>query len=374
MPDKREMPVRSNKLLISALLLILSVPAVSDREDLREIMRHLADSVVRLIPITAAKEFDADAFRNEAATLKQYFDAAGEHFGEQPVGSQVTYEILKERLDQVDRLSSDQSLISARNLLAESMELCASCHMQDQVSRRGFGISHVKHLNEFQAAEFSYLSRDYDSALASYRNFLEEEKADSYQRSQALDRILSIIAEVVGDLTMANSVLAEISLIDRSEEFRVRQWQSVFTQLQGESLVSPARYKTVSALDQFLASDWPALQSFMEWNEQQAYWMLIRRQLNTLLQSNPDDEAEPVLLYWLAVADRSTHFQFFESPSKRYLERCVRDHRLHPYARKCFDEYELLMIVSYSGSAGISMPAEVRDEINALRKLVYSTR
>ena len=366
------MPVRPTRLLIYTLLLTLSAPAFSDPQELRDIMRHLADSVVRLIPITSTQEFDADEFRTEAATLKQYFDDAAAHFDDQPVGSQVTYEMLRERLEQVDRLSIDQSLISARNLLAESMELCASCHMQDQVSRPGFGISHVKHLDEFQAAEFSYLSRDYDSALASYRNFLNEEKTDSYQRSQALDRILSIVTEVVGDLTVANSVFSKLNLIGQSEQYRVRQWQSVFTRLQGESLVSPSRYRTVAAMDQFLSGDWPALQSFMEWNEQQAYWMLIRRQLNILLQSNSGGEAEPVLLYWLAVADRSTHFQFFESPSKRYLERCVRDHAQHPYARRCFDEYELLMIVSYSGSAGISMPTEVREDINALRKLVYS--
>jgi hypothetical protein len=364
--------VRLTPALIVLPLLAISIPTHADRQELRGIMQHLADSVVRLIPIVSEKEFNADDFSQEAVTLKRYFDQAGPHFADQPVDTRINYDMLKERLDQVNRLTSDRGLLSARNLLSESMELCASCHIRDGMAKPGFGISRVKHLSEYQAAEFSYLSRDYDSALASYRNFLADKNADPYQRSQALDRMLSITAEVVGDLNVAGSVLKEVTLADQSEAFRVKQWQSVFQKLKGDSLVSPLSFTTTTAMDRFLTVDWPGLQSLMDWNEQQAYWMLIRRQLNILLQGASVTGEIPILLYWLAVADRSTHFQFFESPSRRYLERCIRDYSQHAYARKCFDEYELLMIVSYSGSAGVNVPDEVRKEIDELRQLLFS--
>ena len=355
------------------ILISFSFSANADDEQLRDVMRHLADSLLTLMPIVQNRDFDAEKFELEAQRLHRYVQQAERHFDDQPVSARITYGMLKERIEEASRLSADSSMISARSLLSESLELCASCHAQDRKSRPGFGISRLRELDEFQAAEFSFLSRDYASALTSYKNFLTAEKSDGHRRSLALDRILSITTEIYGDLDAALQVLKEIRLVSESEKIRVTSWQSVFRNLKSQSpLVSPLAPQDIRDMDRFLTNDWPAMQSFMNWNEQQAYWMMIRRKLNTFLENGPSAEETPVLLYWQAVADRSTHFQFYESLSRRYLERCMREYPGHAYARKCFDEFELLMIVSFSGSGGINIPVEVREEINELRRIVYS--
>ncbi len=360
--------------LVMLLVISLSGTVKADDAQLREVMRHLSDSLLALMPVVQNRDFDAVRFTREAQRLQVYVQQAENHFDDQPVSARITYDMLRERVDQVSRLSADNSIITARSLLSESLELCASCHAQDRKSRPGFGISRLRDLDEFQAAEFSFLSRDYASALTSYKNFLAAEVSDSYRRSLALDRILSITTEIYGDLDTGMQVLGEIRLISDSEKIRVSSWQSVFRKLKGQSsLVSPLAPENIKDMDRFLTNDWPAMQSFMNWSEQQAYWMLIRRKLNTFLENGPGPDDLPVLLYWQAVADRSTHFQFYESLSRRYLERCMREYPRHAYARKCFDEFELLMIVSFSGSGGVNIPVEIREEINELRRIVYAT-
>jgi hypothetical protein len=65
----------------------------------------------------------------------------------------------------------------------------------------------------------------------------------------------------------------------------------------------------------------------------------------------------PRLLYWLAVSDRALHYRFYDSLSRHYLEQCMREHTDHAFTKECFKEYEMLMVVSFSGSGGVYLPA-----------------
>lgn len=364
------------KTLLAVVLIALCHTALSDDDaQLQSIMQELRESLLTLLPIVRGESFEPATFEKEAARMKHLFDQAGDHFDDQPIGSQITYEMFRDRLNQVSHYAEADSLFTAKAVLAESFELCASCHTQDQKSRRAFGISRIKQLDEFLAAEYSYLSRDYDSALTSYKNFLSAEKSDVYKRTQALDRILAITMEVHEDATGARDMLTALgdSLISDTEKLRVKDWIGVLELIAKapDESGSPLSPGNIDELEHYLHHDWPSVQSFLNWNEQQAYWMLIRARLNAFLRDKPDPAKTPVLLYWLAVSDRSTHYQFYESLSRRYLEQCIRQYPDHPYAKECFDEFELLMIVSFSGSGGINIPFEVRQEINELRKIVY---
>jgi cytochrome c553 len=353
-------------------ILLFSCHSYADQAELSAVMQHLGDSLLKLIPLVQDQDIDQAALTEEVKRLQGYVHEAEPHFEDQPVTAHVTYDMLKDRIDEAASLAEQKSLLSAKSLLAESMELCASCHAQDRKSKLSFGVSRLRDLDEFQAAEFSFLSRDYESALVSYQAFLKTGK-DEYRRSQALDRILAITTEIYGDMDAANKVLNEVNLISDSEKYRVKSWTMLFEKLQGENAIqNPSVHGTPREIEQFLDTDWRELQSFMSWSEQQAYWMLIRRQLTTLLEQNPTADEMPLLLYWMAVADRSTHFQFHESLSRRYLESCMTRYTTHRYAKYCFDEFELLMLVSFSGSGGINMPIEIREEINRLRRLVYT--
>ena len=47
------------------------------------------------------------------------------------------------------------------------------------------------------------------------------------------------------------------------------------------------------------------------------------------------------------------------------------DYTTHPYARQCFEKYQLLMTVAFSCSGGIFLSEEAYERINRFRQLVY---
>jgi hypothetical protein len=159
-----------------------------------------------------------------------------------------------------------------------------------------------------------------------------------------------------------------------NEETRlVEGWLQVIRPLASEpgQRQSPLQHSTIAAMDRYMTREWPSFQQFVSLDGQQVYWVLIRAQLHELLRENASSPQVPRLLYWLSVSDRGLYYRLDDSLSWRYLERCMTDYTAHPYARRCFEEYQLLMTVAFSGSGGIFLSEEAYETINRFRQLVY---
>jgi len=379
----QKMKITLSACLLAGLLLCTSpmIAQAAERESvksIRALMVQISDSMLRLLPLINEKQPDATEVQREIGQLNKLFTEAGPHFEEAEIGSQLNYVMITEQLQSASRFATDNNLYSVKTTLAEAFQLCAGCHTQDRKTSKAFGISRLKSLDEFLAAEYSYLTRDYEAALISYKNHLTQVTDDYHRRALALDRILVITAGVYGDPNLTRDTLRQ--LLPRlsplsAEQVKVKDWIDVMVRIirAPDDIQSPTHARTVTEMDQYLTNEWPAIQSALTWNEQQAYWVVIRSRLNQFMQQ-PENEADtPRLLYWLAVSDRSLHYRFYESISRRYLDRCIRQYPDHPAAKDCFNEYELLMIVSYSGSGGVYVPVEVQQELNELRAIVYGT-
>tara|TARA_E500000331_G_scaffold349142_1_gene391862 strand:- start:718 stop:1149 length:432 start_codon:yes stop_codon:yes gene_type:complete len=134
---------------------------------------------------------------------------------------------------------------------------------------------------------------------------------------------------------------------------------------------SPYMERDIKTMDRYLSNEWPQIQSLLSWNAQLVYWVAIRGQLNKMLITEPTSDEVPRLLYWLAVSDRALHYRFYDTLSRQYLMQRMRDYTDHPFAKACFEEYEMLMVISFSGSGGIDLPIEAQQEIADFRRLVY---
>ena len=99
----------------------------------------------------------------------------------------------------------------------------------------------------------------------------------------------------------------------------------------------------------------------------------LRGRLFHYLNSQPPKEEIPVILYWLAIIDRSVDYSFYYSLADRYLKECMLQYTSHPYAEKCYKEYEAYVTFSYSGSRGTDIPEDVKKELKALKVRVYSS-
>jgi len=171
--------------------------------------------------------------------------------------------------------------------------------------------------------------------------------------------------------------VARKSLNARNENTEeLGEWLKVIERLVVDpgSTQSPLVPGNIEEMDSYLRNEWPALQVLLKHNEQLVYWIAIRGRLHSMLREFSGSQETPSLLYWLALSDRALHYRFYDSLSRRYLVRCIREYPEHQVAEECFKEYEMLMIVSFSGSGGIYLPMEAQQEISELRRLVYKGR
>lgn len=359
-----------------AILLLLSIWAASAfAENVNEWMQDAGDTMLRMLPEVASGKPDRVKLTEGLVRLDYLFEQAKPHLDRRGSASRVTYTMLREDLKEAIELSTGNNVQLLQRAVGNAFEICASCHTQDKHIIRAFGVSKIRALDDYLAGEFSFLTRDYPAALVSYEDYLDGDSRTPERDARVVERILVITAEVDSDPALAKSTLASIQPRLKSTptiEKRVAAWVRVLDRLSEDpGLQSPLDKKSVAQLDGFLAREWPALQATLSVDAQEAYWIVIRGELTRQLARAEGTRDVPILLYWLAVTDRSLHYRFYNSLTRGYLERCVRGYPGDPYAKKCFDEYEMLVLVSFSGSAGTNIPFEVQEELNTLRKLAY---
>lgn len=360
------------RFLACLLLTICAGLVTADNANIRSIMSDISERLFNLLPQVHDTTTDPEIFFAEINELEALLEAAGPHFDNQPQGTQVSYQVLLDQIRQAGTYTQSRNLMMATHLLSQSFEVCASCHMQDQRSRRELGVSQFHDLSEFTVAEYGYMTRDYESALISYRNLLAADDSAQYQRLTAMERMLSIHLEVRGDIPGA---LKDMTALrgQGNEMSTLKHWREALLRLnQQDARFSPLTPDTIDELQRFLEDEWEPIQSLLNQEEREVYWLLARHRLYGFLNSKAAKGHLPMLYYWLAVSDRSMYFQFYDAMSRGYLEQCIRGFPTDPYAAQCFDEYELLMIVSYSGSAGVNIPEPESKKLNELRRLLYT--
>lgn len=361
------------RIMLAAVLVGLCLFA-NATSNINELMRDIGDTMLRMLPAVYDDEPDRTLLMENLVRLEYLFNEARPHFESRPVGSQVTFDLLDQRLDEAIALGERRNIGLLRRSVAEAFDLCAACHTQDGVTRRAFGVSKIRELDEYMAVEFSYLTRDYASARTSIDNYLDSDARSIERDLVVLERLLSIGAEVYADPVFAAQQLREaLPTLDGRLQARVSEWISVLDRIADEDggLQSPLGYKDITSIDRFLDHEWPAIKATLDFDEQQAYWVTIRGVLSKLLASNATSDELPRLLYWLAVSDRALHYRYHNALSTAYLERCIEEYSSHPYAHRCMDEYEFLVLINFSGSGGTRVPPEVRDRLTELERHLY---
>lgn len=358
------------------VFLIAAVAAIglsAGASSINELMRDIGDTMLRMLPALHEEAPDRTVLLENLVRLDYLFDEAEAHLTSRPVASQVTYDLIQRRLDEALEVGQRRNIDLLRRSIAETFELCGSCHSQDGVSRPAFGVSKIRELDEYLAADFSYLTRDYGSALTSIDNYFESDERTLSRDQVMLERVLSIGGEIYADPSFTAGALRNLlpDVSGRTKE-RVDAWIHVMERLDDEdsALQSPLTRSSTIALDEFLGNEYFAISSTLSVDEQEAYWVVIRGALSRLLAQDPTSKEVPRLLYWLAVSDRALQYRYYNALSTAYLERCIESYPSHPYAKSCLEEYEFLVLINFSGSGGTRVPLDVQDRINELRAAI----
>jgi hypothetical protein len=360
-------------------MMALIASAANTNESLNELMQDLGNTMLRMLPSAYSKSPDQVLLLENLVRLEYMLDEARPHFDKVNDGGQVTLTLLQERLAEARAYGTSGHPALLQTTLSEAFTLCASCHVQDRVKRRAFAVNASQSLDDYLAGEYYFLTRNYDAAAQSMQKYFaasdRKHRQDlSHQDGIVLQRILTMGVEVQRDLTAtATELRSALKHIDSADynHGRVEDWLNVLTRVgQGDTGLKSPIGLGMSELDKFLSSDWPDLRASLNFSQQEAYWVIVRGELNRHLKLASAQQHLPKVYYWLAVADRELQYRFYGSLSRAYLEACVYEFPGDAYAARCLDEYELLVLISFSGSSGTFVPPEVNEKISEMRKLI----
>jgi len=372
-------------IVLLALVTTTTLMEKSAAVSVNEVMVKIGHTMESLFPVV----FDDKKFADPASEkqlsesiglLKALFNEAKPHFDIKSPTYRTSFNVIEAQLSDAQVAIKYNNGNHARNILKEFVSICSSCHTQDSRLRTLFSDVGRDHFtSDLQFAEFNYMTRNYNTALEYYNKYLNSESDISESEILiVMKRILTIYIQVYNRPDDAIKQFNALKNYQRHTKFSAKtleEWLAGLGELQKKQVTKITNVNMDQLkvyVDEILGPlNEPGSAEFPTKKEKVArIW--LRGVLYRYLNSQPAREDIPVILYWLAIIDRSVNYSFYYSLADMYLKECMLQYTSHPYAQKCYEEYESYITFAYSGSRGTDIPDDVKQELKALKVKVFS--
>jgi hypothetical protein len=300
-------------------------------------------------------------------------------------GQKISLESFQTHVSEMKNVFDSGNKAYAHWMLVSSTSLCMSCHTQLPQSKDSkFGmVSDYTGLSAdkiFGEAEFNFISRRFDLALKGYMMLI-----DGYSKNQlapelldrSVRRVVSIYARVKRDPVGGSLQFERLYKNKNLPKFiqdNSKAWMGLFNiwKKEGKDEISKMTGKEVVAFankhmkkglwDKMIEAGDPRVVTNLR----------VSGVLYEYLFQHPTGPETPEILYLLARAEYALGSDFFFSLSDLYLKECIVTYPKSEIAKECYREYEESVVVSYSGSSGTHLPADVQKNLRRLKSMVYS--
>lgn len=356
--------------------------AESSANSLNYIMNEVGKTTLAIYPlIVAQRPFKPEEMKqlDEALSrLSALFYSSAPFIDQKSDSYQVSYEFISQYLLVVKSILETSHIDYARSHLFALGEMCASCHTQDTTLRTLFsGTRREAFTDDYAFAELNFITREYDEAIKYYEKFLNSPgRKTELNIIQPLQRILTVHTQLQNNPQKAVQILEKyLDYPQHTPETlaELKNWIAGLNALLGSGV---ANSKTVSFatlqtyVEKYLGKPESLSLHIQSSAEEEVQRVWLRGQIYQYLDRQPNHNEIPVLLYWLAVLDRSIAYNFYFSLADLYLKQCVLKYSDHPYAKHCFDEYKNYVDYTYV-QQGEKIPSGISQEIiemqNALK-------
>lgn len=317
-----------------------------------------------------------EALKENVRKLNNLFAQAKAHFDEQSITYGISYEVMSQYLDEINQVIKNKDFNLARGMLKSLPQLCVGCHTQDPQFKKIFPGSDRKHFkSDYDYAEFLYTTRDYNQSIHYFESYLTDlNPADDEKIKTAFKRILLIYAQIEKKPAEGAQVLKKYmtnSEIPKDIREDVNEWIKGLDELATKSVVEQKSYqKRQEYINKYLEQLKTHGADYLVSEKDKVFYMTLRGLLYEYLNQHPPEQDVPVVLYWLAVCDRTLDYNFFDNLAELYLKECILSYPTHSYARRCLNEYENYMRFTFTGSSGTYLPQDVAEEIEILKGFV----
>ena len=346
---------------------------------LNSIMTEVGNIMLKVYPLIVAQraftQQDIEKLDQALTHLSELFYEAEPFIDQKSAGYQISYEFISQYLTVVIDVLKNNDVDYARSHLYALGEICTSCHTQDSTLRKLFsGTTRNQLPNDYAFAELNYMTRNYPEAVKYYEKYLDSPgRKTELNIIQPLQRIITIYTQVENNPSEGVKLLKKYTALKQhTPETRaeLEKWIRGLEALQsdGVSKVTPPTFANIQMyVKKYLGNTEHFSMQAQSTAEEEVQRVWLRGQLYHYLNKAPKENEIPMLLYWLAVVDRSIAYNFYFSLADLYLKQCVLKYPNHPYAQRCFDEFKNYTDYTYRRE-GEEIPSGINQELMKMQK------
>ncbi|MFV2058505.1 MAG: hypothetical protein ACC707_18740, partial [Thiohalomonadales bacterium] len=305
------------------------------------------------------------------SSIQSALSDAAPHFQNKSVTYQVSYKIIKKHVEKLIEIYNEGHFNHFKSMMRSTGGICASCHTQDRAQRTLFGgVTRGEFSNDFEFAEFNFITRDYSAAVQYYSRYfdsLTSHQQEKYQLS-ALRNVLTIYVQIYNEPRKA---IEAIERYLKNDKFSTYVRKTLEKWVSGLKLIEKAVEKNLPITYSRIEAD---VNKYLLPNQTFSkieYHLWLKGRMYRYLSTTATKKQIPALLYWLSIASSLTDTSYYYSLADLYLKQCMREYTTDPYAKKCYEQYNENVVNSFSGSHGTDIPDSLLVELDELHQLVF---
>jgi hypothetical protein len=251
--------------------------------------------------------------------------------------------------------------------------MCAACHMQAPKISNFTAYRFIEKAADeasFNNAEFMFIVRRYDEALASFDKLIRgfpKTAITSDQLDLAAQRKIAIFARVFRNpknaIASFKTDLLNTNLPTQTRR-NIESWVSALEKWKLDT-ANPDKMNT-EELVTYVENNLPnfALRNIAPNHPQLLNYLRLSGLLYERLFKESESPYTQRILYNLALCERSMGASYWYSISEIYLKECVVQYPKKEFSRKCYDAYKKGMEERYGSG---SIPENVQNSLDALK-------
>lgn len=282
---------------------------------------------------------------------------------------------LSEGLDEAEKTFKDGFKDYSYWVLKSTMNNCYACHTQKSLSGTDYAFKKGVSTDLYSEAEFLFIVRNYTESVGFFEDILlkyPENKISVENLENSLQKLLYYYVRVLRDDTKTLAAFEKI-LANKNLPSSLRNdilaWKK-YLGVKKYRLMEEKPITTDKSLEEFIEERTNIADHYKLSNQRYIVDLETSYYLFQLLEKSPDKKLKPWILYWLADQEKDYRLTMFDLSAEQYLKECIEKYPTHKAAKKCFTLYKEIMVNSYTGSRGTSLPKSVVEQLSKYEKMV----
>lgn len=282
---------------------------------------------------------------------------------------------LSEGLDEAEKTFKDGFKDYSYWVLKSSMNNCYACHTQKSLSGTDYAFKKDGVTDIYSEAEFLFIVRNYSQSVSLFEDILikyPENNISIENLESSLQKLLYYYVRVLHDDTKTLATFEKIlqnKKLPSSVRNDILAWKK-YLGVKKYRVIEEKPITSDKSLKEFVEERNNIAEHYPLSNQRYIVDLETSAFLFQLLEKSPDKKLKPWVLYWLADQEKDYRLTMFDLSAELYLKECIEKYPTHKAAKKCFSLYKEIIVNSYTGSRGTSLPKSVVEQLNTYEKMV----